>query len=293
MPGGQNDNPVSITKFLGKGLGLFWLFDGLLQLQPKMFGMDFVNNVLAPNLTGQPAFVHSLISGGIRLFSSNTVLANWIVAMLQIIIGVLLLFPNDGKKFKIGLYLSIIWGLVVWIFGEGLGSLLTGSASLYTGLPGAALIYILISVFLLIPEKMDNSILANTAGIIFLAGAIFQLQPMFWGMQMTFLMSAADPLHIINVLPNFLAGLLNTHLILGNWISFLIPLLLSLALFFKPSKATAWLCIIFLLLIWWLGQDFGGIFTIWTGTATDPSTAPLIALLILPLLIKNASQSYK
>ena len=47
---------VSALQIIGKGLGIFWLIDGLLQLQPKMFGMDFVNNVLLPNLTASRLF---------------------------------------------------------------------------------------------------------------------------------------------------------------------------------------------------------------------------------------------
>ena len=31
------------------GLGLIWLVDGLLQLQPKMFGPDFAHDVILPS----------------------------------------------------------------------------------------------------------------------------------------------------------------------------------------------------------------------------------------------------
>ena len=57
------------------------------------------------------------------------------------------------------------------------------------------------------------NVLTATAAVIFLVGAMLQLQPMFWGMQMTFLMSAADPVRVINALPIFLAGMLSAHLI--------------------------------------------------------------------------------
>ena len=36
------------------GLGIIWLIDGLLQLQPKMFGTDFANSVILPTAQGQP-----------------------------------------------------------------------------------------------------------------------------------------------------------------------------------------------------------------------------------------------
>jgi hypothetical protein len=267
----SQNQKINLTGILGKSLGILWLIDGLLQLQPKMFGMDFVNNVLSPNLSGQPAFLHALIAFGIRLFSSNTVVANCIAAVLQIVIGILLLCPIESEKFKLGLYLSIAWGLVVWIFGEGLGGLFTGSASLYTGAPGAALIYALIAACFLMPKKITSRLFANLGALVLLLGAALQLQPMFWssvGSQMLF--------------QNFLPNSVSAHPTGFNWFLIIVPLLLAAALFFKPGRATASITILFLFLVWWLGQDFGGLSTVWIGTATDVNTAPLIMLLVLP-----------
>ncbi len=281
---------VSLANILGKALGILWLIDGLLQLQPKMFGADFINNVLAPNLSGQPGFMRALIDFGIRVFSFNIATANWIAALLQIAIGVLLLFPIAGKKFKAGLYLSIVWGLIVWIFGEGLGNLLTGSASFYTGAPGSALVYALIATFLLMPEKIDRKFFAKIAAAILFMGAALQLQLMFWnsdGTQTMFQLSASDPVHAINSLPAIISNSLSAHPIEFNWLLIILPLLLAIALWLKPNKTTAATTIIFLFFVWWLGQDFGGLSTIWLGTATDPNTAPLIMLLVLPLFLRN------
>ena len=44
------------------GLGLLWLLDGLLQLQPKMFGADFANGVILPMTQGQPNFVSAAMT---------------------------------------------------------------------------------------------------------------------------------------------------------------------------------------------------------------------------------------
>lgn len=285
---------INTVNIIGKVLGVLWLVDGLLQLQPKMFGMDFVNNVLVPNLSNQPAFLNLLISSGIHLFSTNTVVSNSIVATLQIVIGILLLCSIESKKFKFGLYLSIVWGLVVWIFGEGLGNLFTGSASLYTGAPGAALIYAIISVCLLVPKKINTQFFAKLGALILLLGAVLQLQPMFWssmGAQMVFQMSASDAIHAINALPNFFSNSLATHAVGFNWFLIIVPLSLSIALWFKQKKVIAIIAIIFLLFVWWLGQDFGGLLTIWTGTATDFNSALLIALLILPIFIDSKSDA--
>jgi hypothetical protein len=283
----QNGLNQKLINILGKGLGVFWLFDGLLQLQPKMFGIGFVNNVLVPNLTGQPAFLHSIIAWGINIFFSNIVAANSFAAALQILIGILLLLPIQGMAFKTGLYLSVVWGMVVWIFGEGLGNLFTGSASLYTGAPGAALIYAFISACLLMSKKINSRFFAKMAALILLLGAALQLQPMFWnfdGTQMVFQLSAGDAVHVINALPTFLSAMLSAHPAAFNWFLIIVPLLLAMALLLKPNRTTASVIIIFLLLVWWLGQDFGGLSTLWVGTATDPNAAPLITLLIFPML---------
>ncbi len=277
-------------KILAKTLAALWLLDGLLQFQPKMFSSDFINNVLAPNLAGQPAFLHALIALGIHVFNLNIPVVNFLAATLQVIIGVLLFFPTDSKTFKTGLYLSIIWGLIVWIFGEGLGNLLAGSASFYTGMPGAALLYALIAAFLLVPEKITTSLISKITAVLLLLGAALQFQPMFWnsgGPQMVFQASAADTVHTINAIPTILSNSSLTHAVVFNWLLIIIPILLAAALFFKPNRITAALTIVFLLAVWWLGQDFGSLSTVWMGTATDVNTAPLLMLLILPLLMIN------
>jgi hypothetical protein len=60
-------------------------------------------------------------------------------------IGLALLHP---RCYRLGLALSVMWGLAVWCFGQGLGGLLTGTASPLTGAPGAAVIYLLVSLIL-------------------------------------------------------------------------------------------------------------------------------------------------
>lgn len=279
---------ITITTIIAKTLGVFWIIDGLLQLQPKMFGPDFINTVLAPNLSGQPAFLHALITFGIHLFSLNIPLANTAAVAIQLLIGILLLFPPSGKTFKTGLYLSIIWGLVVWVFGEGMGNLLTGTASFYTGAPGSVLVYVLLSILLLKPEKISVRGLAIMAGIVLVFGALLQLQPLYWtsgGVSSLPQMAASDTVHAINNLPNHASSLWARNPISANILLLAIPLALGLLLIFKPSRWTAILTAIFLLLVWWLGQDFGSISTLFFGTVTDPNTAPIFAIFLIPFFL--------
>ena len=280
------NQPFNISNFLAKGLGAFWIFDALLQLQPKMFGPDFVSNILAPTLANQPKFISDLLSLGIKLYSINISVANIVVIIIQAGIGILLFFPGNPKKFRAGLYASIIWGLIVWIFGEGLGGLFTGTASFYTGAPGAVLVYVLISAFLFWPEKVTAKFLSKAAGIFFVILAALQFQPTFWsadGLQSLVEGASGDAINFISAPATFVADLLARRPVTVNIILIVIPLLLGLWLILKPNRTVAILTLIFLFLVWWLGQDFGTLTTLITGTATDPNLAPLLALLIFPL----------
>ena len=125
------------------GLGLLWLLDGLLQLQPKMFGPDFANGVILPMVQGQPTVVSSAMTHVAHLVSVQPALADTLFAAVQILIGVGLLVRETVKP---ALVLSFVWALGVWALGEGFGMLFTGAASPLTGAPGAALLYVAIGV---------------------------------------------------------------------------------------------------------------------------------------------------
>jgi len=120
------------------GLGAIWLLDGLLQLQPRMFGPDFANQVILPAAQGQPGLVSSVITHSAHLITLQPALTNTVFACVQILIGVGLLIRETVRP---ALTLSFVWALGVWGLGEGFGMLLTGMASPLTGAPGGALLY--------------------------------------------------------------------------------------------------------------------------------------------------------
>jgi hypothetical protein len=279
---------------IAKGLGALWLLDGLLQLQPLMFGQTFVSNVLVPNLSDQPAWLHVVVTAGISLWDTNTVLANTGAALLQILIGVLLFFPLSGKAFKTGAWVSIVWGIVVWLCGEGAGALLTGNASFYTGAPGAVILYVFIAALLLMPEKVGTKKFPLVAGGTMALTALLQLQPAFWsadGASSAAMAYMMEPVHVLAAFPIMLAHALSLDPVVSNILLTLLPLLVGLSLIFKPNKITGTIALIFLALVWWVGQDFGGLSTLISGTPTDPQIAPLFALMLLPLFLpKIASE---
>ncbi len=266
-------------------LGGIWFLDGVLQLQPAMFTNGFVSGVLTPNLQNQSHIISSIVAFGIRVFSVNIFWTNLAAALMQLLIGILLIFPFRKSILNFGLWLSIGWALVVWIFGEGFGNIFTGQATFFTGAPGAALLYLILAVFLLCAEKNSSAInyLPVAAGAIVFGSAMLNIAPMFW--QPTMLSMLA----MVPAASNWLGSLSVTWGVIGNGVAFLMLFLGGIFLMYYPSKTFAWITIGFLAVIWWLGQNFGGIFSFPFGVATDPNTAPLLALCLLPIFLSQKS----
>lgn len=250
------DNQWDLKRTLTMCLGGFWLLDAILQLQPAMFTSAFVNTVLAPNLQNQPPIIEGIVAFGIRLFSTNIFWWNFASALLQILIGIMLIFPFHKKVQHFGLWLSVVWAFIIWVFGEGFGNLFTGSATFYTGAPGSALLYLIIALCLIYSIHKRLPLLA---GVVFLLSAGLNFMPTFW-----------QP---------------TTLSILSNLIAIDILILLGLFLIFIANRSVGWITIIFLLFVWWIGQSFGDIQTFPFGTATDPNSAPLLILFLLPIFL--------
>ncbi|POB09623.1 hypothetical protein [Sulfobacillus sp. hq2] len=126
-------------------LGAIWLCDGLLQLKPQMFTSGFITANISSNLPGQPLWLQHLLEWEIFWGSHAEWPFNLIITLTQISIGVMLL---SNRYVKTALTLSIVWALLVWLFGEALGNLAFGQWSLKDGAPGAALLYALLGVAL-------------------------------------------------------------------------------------------------------------------------------------------------
>jgi hypothetical protein len=119
-------------------LGLFWILDAALQFQPFMFGRGFVENNILGNASGQPFVLGDFITHIGNFVSPDIAVWNTLFALVQLFIGVGLLF---GRTVRPALAVSFFWVLGVWVIGEGLGMLLTGSATALTGAPGSVLLY--------------------------------------------------------------------------------------------------------------------------------------------------------
>jgi hypothetical protein len=284
------------------GLGIIWLFDGILQLQPKMFGSAFANQVIRPVANGQPGLVSSTIDEMARLTSVHPAASNWIFAAMQILIGIGLLRRDSVRP---ALVLSFVWAAGVWCFGEGFGMLLAGTASPLSGAPGAVVLYLVIGV-LAWPRRIqkdgpEQHQSACGAGLLGEAGGRVVWAVVWLGMATLWLLPANDaPDSLQHALRSaagsspvwlahfqmWVAGVLHGD---GLTVSMTLAAL-SVVIGIGPlisRHVTAFLIGGAALSIdyWVLGQSFGGITT---GLATDPNAGPLFVLLALALFPNGA-----
>ncbi len=125
-------------------LGLIWLADGALQLQPYMFSPGWLPYLIAANAQGQPRIIHDTIVAFVGFAMPQHVFWNACFALVQIAIGLGLIVSR--RTVRPALVLSFAWTALVWCVGEGLGMLFMGTASPLTGAPGPVLLYALIGV---------------------------------------------------------------------------------------------------------------------------------------------------
>src|ERR1700728_918422 len=130
--------PLRSQRPLQVVLGLLWILDAALQFQPFMFGRGFVENNILANASGQPFVIGDFITHIGNFVAPDVAVWNTFFALIQLFIGVGLLFRRTVRP---ALAVSFFWVLGIWVIGEGLGMLLTGSATALTGAPGSVLLY--------------------------------------------------------------------------------------------------------------------------------------------------------
>jgi len=296
-------------------LGGLWLLDGALQLQHQMFTSSFANNVIAPAAQGQPVFVSGVMHFSIHMFLMHPAIYNALIAIIQLSLGVLILWKRTAKY---GLIASVFWGLFVWYVGEGLGGLASWQTLLLMGAPGAALIYVVLALGVMPPSKRRHDQRPAYWLVLFWAllwsvGAIYQLLPgqnsvSDIGSMISGNASGAPgwlasldthAAHAISRLStqtvSSMAGMhmtpsqmaqMQTHQVSGFWFIALlavVQLLISIAVLIPGCARRVAIAagIVLSLIFWAVGQSFGGYYT---GLATDPNSGPLFILLGVAVL---------
>lgn len=276
-------------------LGLIWILDGLLQLQPYFFSQNFLSQTIGSMASGQPGPIQWTINTAVQIAMPYRVEVNVLFALTQLAIGAGLI---AGRRWvKTALVLSFVWSFVVWWFGEGLGLIPRGLASPLTGAPGAVLLYALVGLIVW-PSEETTDISAASGGILgdhyarfvwgilwlFLALSMVQLvirdADAFGSTFATAASSSPGPFAGLN------SGLASMFAGRGSGPAIILAVLLAvigIAVYLNWQRNAFLLAgSVLALFIWMTAQFFGGIFT---GQGTDPNSGPLLVLLAATLWV--------
>ena len=268
-------------------LAATWLFDGILQYQPAMFTKAFPQ-MLGDSAHGNPAVVAAPITWSAGFIGHHLAVLNAVFATIQVVLGLGIAWR---PTVRLALGASVAWALGVWWFGEGLGGVLAGTASLADGAPGAVLLYAVLAV-LLWPADRDDAA-PFVAGRFAGAAVARVLWLAVWGSMAVFAVLPAARALLGSTISDMASGqpawLAWIDSRLGAWLAGqgLLAAVLLAAVFavtavgvFLPRRWTRAVIVLALVLavMLWLAQGLGGVFT---GAGTDPNSAPLLALLAL------------
>jgi cytochrome oxidase Cu insertion factor (SCO1/SenC/PrrC family) len=151
---------------LAVGFGNLWLFDGILQIQPKM-ALGLPSLVIEPTAQSSPHWVQALVNWAGTTWSYHPVQAAAATVWIQVGLGLWLLTAPRGLLSRLAGLAGVGWGLVVWVFGESFGGIFAPGQSWLTGAPGAALVYVVAGALIALPDRAWQS---RRLGRLMLAG---------------------------------------------------------------------------------------------------------------------------
>ncbi len=281
-------------RLLRIGFGLLWIFDGILQAQPKMAG-GLASQVIEPTAAAAPAWVQHLVNWGGTAWSYHPIQAGAASVWIQVGIGAWLIVAERGFWSRLAGLVSVGWGLVVWVFGESFGGIFAPGLSWLTGAPGAVLLYAVAGALIALPEGAWRSprlgrVLLVGLGLFFLGIALLQAWPGrgFWqgtvhgkpgtlsGMVQS--MAGTPQPHFLSSLLSDFGSFTASHGVAVNLVV-VIALAAMGAIFLSGQtrlvRYAVWFGIVFCLAVWVLVQDLGFL----GGLGTDPnSMIPLVLL---------------
>ena len=297
-------------------LGALWLLDGMLQFQPSMFGRGFPQ-MLAGSAQGNPAVVARPITWSADLIGHHVVALNAVFAAIQLLLGLGIAWRPAVKLALAG---SVAWSLAVWWLGEGLGGVLAGTASPLNGAPGPVLLYALLAVLLWpadrhpaarAPNLGDPTVRAPTVRaatvraatvrapaapstaaravgrrvaqacwlVVWLGLAALALLPASRAVGRTIADTTPGEPAWLAWTDAHAASALTRHGLLAAVVLAVVLVIVASGPFLPRRAARAVIVLaVALAAALWLAQGLGGILT---GSATDPDTGPLLALLAL------------
>ena len=290
---------TDVRRVLQLALAAIWLLDGLLQYQSSMY-TEMFGQMIGGTAAGNPGFIAGPISWNAALVADHLVLLNTVFATVQLLLGLGIAYR---PTVRVALAASIAWSLAVWWLGEGLGGVLNGGASPVNGGPGAVILYALLAV-LLWPASRPGVTAPSVAARAVGAPVARLLWLVLWGSLAYFSLTPANrapqALHDIVVsmtggepgwvtwLESHAAAVLAGQGLTASIVLAVALIVIAVGVFLPPPLARGALILALMVaaFIWVFGEAFGQILA---GGATDPNSAPLLALLALAYWPRTAA----
>ena len=273
----------------------------MLQFQPAMFGKGFPQ-MLAGGAPGNPALIARPITWSAAFIGHHVVVLNAIFAAIQLLLGLGIAWRPAVRLALAG---SVLWSLAVWWLGEGLGGVLAGTASPVDGAPGAVVLYALLAVLLWPadrhpadrdpadrhPADRDPAapfVAARAVGrriaqaswlAVWLGLAVLALLPASRAVGSAIADTTPGEPAWLAWIDTHAASALTRHGLLAAIVLAAAFVIVALGTYLprRPARAAIVLAVVVAAVLW-LAQGLGGMLT---GSATDPNTGPLLALLAL------------
>jgi cytochrome oxidase Cu insertion factor (SCO1/SenC/PrrC family) len=276
------------------GFGLLWVFDGILQAQPKM-AIGLPSQVIEPAAASSPHWVQVVVNWAGTTWSYHPMQAGASAVWIQVGIGIWMLASTHGPSSRLAGLASIGWGFVVWVFGESFGGIFAPGLTWLFGAPGAVLIYMVAGGLIALPERtwrtprIGRAVLAGL-GLFLVGMAVLQAWPGrgFWqglshGQQGTLAGMTSDMAQTPQ--PGFLAAWVNAFTAFDEAHGFAVNLFAVVALaaigaaFLTGRRRLVRPAVIAFVVLcladWVLIEDFG----FFGGLGTDPNSMLPFALL--------------
>jgi cytochrome oxidase Cu insertion factor (SCO1/SenC/PrrC family) len=275
------------------GFGLLWLLDGILQAQPQM-AAGLPSGVIEPSTAGSPVWLQHLVNWAGTAWSYHPVQDAAATVWIQAGIGVWLIVARKGPLSRLAGLAGLAWGLVVWVFGESLGSILAPGLSWLTGAPGGAVIYAVAGALIALPERYWRSprlgrLLLGGLGLFMIGMTVLQAWPGrgFWqgtlngqpGTLVDMIQSMAQtsqPSFIAHIVASF-ATFTSQHGFAVNLVAVIVMAGTGAAFLTGRRRVilpATWVFVLFCLADWLLIEDLG----FFGGLGTDPNSMIPMAL---------------
>ena len=275
-------------------LATVWLMDAALQLQSVMFtpGPDGFSGMLHDAAAGNPSWIAHTITWNASLNAHQPILTNGIFSGVQFIIAFGIAWRPTCRY---ALALSVMWSVLVWWFGEGLGGVLTGAATPFGGGPGAVVYYALLAVVLW-PTRASGGdapfVAARTLGV----PTARALWASLWALLalLAVVGHGRSPLALHDLVADTSTGEPGWLLRIDRWsqavllhdgttvavLFALFCILVAASVYLRPAATQVVLvaAIVVFALVWVAVENLGGVLT---GSATDPNSGLLVILFVL------------